>query len=33
MSEWEITFDVWQADNPEVLKKIVETYIQPEWTR
>lgn len=27
------TFDVWQADNPEVLKKIAESFIQPEWTR
>lgn len=27
------TFDVWQADNPEVLKKIAAMYIQPEWTR
>lgn len=27
------TFDVWQADNPEVLKKIAETFVQPEWTR
>lgn len=27
------TFDVYQADNPEVLKKIAETFVQPEWTR
>lgn len=27
------TFDVWQADNPEVLKKIAESFIHPEWTR
>lgn len=27
------TFDVWQADNPEVLKKIAEQFVQPEWTR
>ena len=27
------TFDVWKADNPEVLKKIAETFVQPEWTR
>lgn len=27
------TFDVWQADNPEVLKKIAENFIHPEWTR
>lgn len=27
------TFDVWQADNPEVLKKIAESLIHPEWTR
>lgn len=27
------TFDVWPADHPEVLKKIAESFIQPEWTR
>lgn len=27
------TWDVWLADNPEVLKKIAETFVQPEWTR
>lgn len=27
------TFDVYRSDNPEVLKKIAETYIRPEWTR
>lgn len=27
------TFDVWQAENPEVLKEIAEAFIQPEWTR
>jgi len=27
------TFDVYQADNSEVLKKIAESFIQPEWTR
>lgn len=27
------TFDVWQAGNPEVLKKIAESFIHPEWTR
>ncbi len=27
------TFDVWKADNPEVLTKIAETYIKPEYTR
>lgn len=27
------TFDVYQADNPEVLKKIAETFVQSEWTR
>lgn len=27
------TFDVWQADNPVVLKKIAESFIHPEWTR
>lgn len=27
------TFDVWQADNPVVLKKIADTFIKPEWTR
>lgn len=27
------TFDVWQADNLEVLKKIAENFIHPEWTR
>lgn len=27
------TFDVWKADNPEVLKKIAEQFVQPEWTR
>lgn len=27
------TFDAYQADNPEVLKKIAESFIQPEWTR
>jgi hypothetical protein len=27
------TFDVWQADNPVVLKRIAENFIHPEWTR
>lgn len=27
------TFDVWLAENPEVLKKIAESYVKPEWTR
>lgn len=27
------TFDVWQADNSVVLKKIAESFIHPEWTR
>lgn len=27
------TFDVWQADNTVVLKKIAESFIHPEWTR
>lgn len=27
------TFDVWKADNPEVLTKIAEAYIKPEYTR
>lgn len=27
------TFDVWQADNPDALKKIAESFIHPEWTR
>lgn len=27
------TFDVWQADNPVVLKEIAESFIHPEWTR
>lgn len=27
------TFDAYLADNPEVLKKIAETFVQPEWTR
>lgn len=27
------TFDAYLADNPEVLKKIAQTFVQPEWTR
>lgn len=27
------TFDAYLADNPEVLKKIAEQFVQPEWTR
>lgn len=27
------TWDVWLADNPEVLKKIAESFIRPEWER
>ena len=27
------TFDAYHADNPEVLKKIAATFIEPEWTR
>lgn len=27
------TFDAYQADNPEVLRKIAEQFVQPEWTR
>lgn len=26
-------FDVWQADNPVVLKKIAESFIHTEWAR
>lgn len=27
------TFDAYKSDNPEVLKKIAETFIKPEWER